>query len=426
MSSKHNGFDSNQSGKNFDPNQFLKNQAKSELRRQEQKVIKKVKRNRKPDAPRHKHWRPKDVDDLDALDDLDLPARERIMPLGEQDRRKFVLARASQAIEDEQAADASAPELLDADMGTSADAEIEGVRGIVVEIGSSLCRVLIRRREYLCHVRGSLSMRDTAYTNVVAVGDQVIVSLTPSAESGVVERVLPRRSALTRPDPFNKHLRQVIASNVDQLLIIASWREPHLWPELIDRYLIAAARNNLTPLIGVNKIDLADDRAECETYMQPYIALGIPVLFVSAHTGEGIDGLRVALSGRSTVLAGLSGVGKSSLLVAVQPGLDLRTRDVNQHSGDGRHTTTQATLLPFGDGYVVDTPGIREFALNGVTRADLARFYPDLAAHAGECRFRDCVHLDETDCAVRAAVESGALPALRYETYCKIADTLKP
>lgn len=424
MSTKHNKFDS---GAGSDPNQYLKNRAKDELRRQEQKVIKKFKRNRKPDAPRHKHWRPANPDDLDALDDLDLPARERIMPLNEQSRRKAVLARASQAIEDEQAADDNQPlESPDIESAIPADSAVEGVRGVVVEIGSSICRVLIRRREYLCHVRGSLSMHDTAYTNVVAVGDQVIVSLSASTDGGVVERVLPRRSALTRPDPFNKHLRQVIAANADQVLIIAAWRDPHFWPELIDRYLIAAARNNLVPLIGVNKIDLADNRADCEAFMQPYSAIGISVLFISAHTGEGIDTLRAALSGRSTVLAGLSGVGKSSLLIAAQPGLTLRTRDVSQHSGDGRHTTTQATLIPFGDGYVIDTPGIREFALNGLTRADLIRFYPDLAVHAGQCRFRDCVHLGETECAVRGAVQSGALPRLRYETYCKIAKTLNP
>lgn len=425
MSPKNNGYDSYQSGKQFDPNQFLKNQAKSELRRQEQKVIKKIKRNRKADAPRHKHWRPKDLDDLDTLEDIDMPARERIMPLGEVARRKGVLARASQAIEDEEQANAPDPDPTGSYSDSETESNVGGVRGIVAEIGSGICRVLIRRREYLCHLRGTLSMHDTAYTNVVAVGDQVLVSLTASG-GGVVERVLPRRSALTRPDSFNKHLRQVIAANVDQLLIIASWRDPHIWPELIDRYLIAAERNNLTPLIGVNKIDLAEDRAEYETFMQPYMALGIPVLFVSARTGEGIDTLRSALSGRSTVLAGLSGVGKSSLLVATQPGFTLRVSEVSQYRGDGRHTTTQATLLPFGDSYVVDTPGIREFALNGIARRELARFYPDLASHAEGCRFRDCVHLDETDCAVRAAAESGILPMMRYETYRKIAETLNP
>ena len=183
--------------------------------------------------------------------------------------------------------------------------------------------------------------------------------------------------------------------------------------------------NNLAPLICINKIDLATNRAECEAFMQPYEALGIPVLYTSTRTREGIDELRAALSGQSTVLAGMSGVGKSSLLTTVQPGFDLKVSAVGEYRGEGRHTTTQATLLPLGDGYVIDTPGIREFGLNGVTTKDLIRFYPDLAAYAPGCRFRDCVHLDEVNCRVRAAVDAGEVPAIRYETYSKIARSLR-
>jgi ribosome biogenesis GTPase len=422
LSTKRSDFDSRAD----EQNRLLKNHAKAIRRQEEQKVIKKIKRNRAAAPPRHKDWVPDQLDDLanlDVLDDLDLPDRERIMPLGEASRRKSVLAQAATAIEDENVADdAVAPPLT---TPISPVPIAEGVRGIVTEVGTSLCRVTARRRSYLCYLRGSLSAHDTAFTNVIAVGDQVIITPTPRTLNGVVEQVLPRRSALTRPDSFNSHLRQVIAANVDQVLIIASWRDPSVWPELLDRYLIAAVRNNLIPLICVNKIDLAQDRADCEAFMQPYEALGIQVLYASARTGEGIPELRTALSGQSTVLAGLSGVGKSSLLTAVQPGFDLRVGAVAERSGEGRHTTTQATLLPLGDGYVVDTPGIREFGLNGVTRADLIRFYPDLAAFAPGCRFRDCVHLDEINCRVHAAAESGEIAAIRYETYSKIARSLR-
>lgn len=375
-------------------------------RRQMQKVKKQLKRNRQPKPARPKDWLPGDFDEFDFAQE------ERVMPRGERERRRTVLATALADVQEESSPAEALPD------------EIIGQRGAVVEVSSGLCRVDLGGRTLICGLRGSLSAEDTGFTNVVAVGDEVIV-FDDGSRRGIVEKVLPRRSALVRPDVFYKHLQQVIVANADQLLIVAAWRNPVLWLELVDRYLIAAARNKLTPIICINKVDLADDMAACQAALHPYQALGYQVIFTSALTGEGIDTLRETLRGRITVLAGLSGVGKSSLLAAVQPGLQLRTSAVSEHSGEGQHTTTQVTMLPLTiGGFVVDTPGIREFGLSSLPQHDLIQFYPDLAAVATSCRFADCTHRHEPGCAVKVAVTQGTLAATRYNNYQKIYDTL--
>jgi ribosome biogenesis GTPase len=308
---------------------------------------------------------------------------------------------------------------------------LAGQRGLVVEVSTGLCRAEVRGETVLCTVRGILSAAESGFTNMVAVGDEVVVCLA-GAGRGVVEAVLPRRSALTRPDVFSPHLQQVIVANADQLLAVASWCNPALWPELLDRYLIAAERHNLHPLICLNKVDLAEDRRECQAALEPYTQLGYRTVLASALTGEGVAELRELLHGKTTILAGLSGVGKSSLLSAVQPGLKLRIAEVSTRRHEGRHTTVQVNLLKLEmGGRVVDTPGIREFGLSGLHRTELVRFYAEIAAIAcGEtvavagCRYADCSHIHEPGCAVRLAVREGRLSAVRYESYCKIRKSL--
>jgi len=241
----------------------------------------------------------------------------------------------------------------------------------------------------------------------------------------MVEAVQPRRSVLARPDPFYTHLRQVIVANVDQVLIVASWREPAFWPELVDRYLIAAARNGLVPIICVNKVDLAKDPAEPKAVLHAYCEAGYTVLLTSAQNRLGVDGLRRLLQGRTTALAGLSGVGKSSLLSAVEPGLHLRVGEVSDRRHEGRHTTTQSSLHRLaGGGFVVDTPGIREFGLSGLRRGDLASCYPEIASLSSECQFEDCRHTREPGCAVRHAIRQGRVSMMRYDSYRKILASL--
>jgi ribosome biogenesis GTPase len=371
-------------------------------------IRKQIKPNRKPKTRERRDWASEDLNEGGS------PQSERIMPLGERERRRANLTAALAKIEEEASA-ATEP---------SPGAEMLGRRGIVVEVGSNLCRVDLDGQSLICGLRGSLSVQETGFTNVVAVGDEVVVA-QDGAERGIVEAVLPRRSVLARPDVFYPHLQQVIVANADQLLIVASWREPAIWLELIDRYLITAERYRLSLLICVNKTDLAEDVAVCRQTMQPYLDLDYRVIFTSALTGDGIGELRQALRGQTTVLAGLSGVGKSSLLMAVQPGLQLRTGAVSQVHHEGRHVTSQVHLLKLAmGGFVVDTPGIREFGLSGLRRGELASFYPEIVAAARECRFSNCVHIREAGCAVPIAVQQGQVAATRYHSYQKIYQTL--
>jgi ribosome biogenesis GTPase len=366
---------------------------------------KEIKRNRKPKGGRRREDLAEKLYDPDALE---FPQTERVMPRGERERRRAVMTAALTRLAQEEGAPGGPP--VD---------ETVGLRGVVTEVSSSLCRVDVNGQDLLCGLRGSLSAQETGFTNVVAVGDRVIVS-PDGAGRGSVEAVLPRRSVLARPNVFASHLQQVIVANADQLLVVASWREPAVWLELIDRYLIAAERHNLSPVVCINKIDLADSIGACHETLAPYTDLGHRVILASALTGVGVDKLRDLLRDQTTVLAGLSGVGKSSLLAAVQPGLKLRTGRVSDF-GEGRHTTTQVTMLKLlMGGWVVDTPGTREFGVSGLQKGDLARFYPEIAAAAGECRFGNCSHIAEPDCAVRAAVREGHVSEARYHNYQKI------
>ena len=369
---------------------------------------KEIKRNRKRKRVRRKSWVAEDWEDLDCAQ------TERIVPRGERERRRRVLTSALGRLEAETSVASQVPLVV----------EVEGPHGVVIEVSTGLCRVELGERTVLCAVRGTLSAEDMGFTNIVAVGDEVVVSLD-GADRGVVEAVLPRRSALVRPDVFRSHLQQVVVANADQLLVVSSWRDPAIWLELIDRYLISAERNGLLPVICVNKVDLAEGLAACRAVLQPYVELGYQVLFTSALTGESVSDLRQVLAGQTTVLAGLSGVGKSSLLAAVQPGLELRIGAVSARHHEGRHTTAQVTLLRLGmDSSVVDTPGIREFGLSGLRQAELAGFYAEILAVADSCQFADCSHIHEPGCAVRLAVRRGQISAARYHNYKTIYHSL--
>ncbi len=369
-------------------------------------AAKKLKRNRQPKPVRQKKWR---AYDPDTWDELEQELEERVMPRGEEERRRVVAQATSQP---------------DPTASTLSTPPPTGQTGQVIEVSQGLCRVQLGSRTLICTVRGALSAIETGFTNVVAVGDEVIVQPNGAGE-GIIEAVYPRRSFLARPDIFYNHLQQVIAANVDQLLIVSAWREPAIWLELIDRYLITAQRNQLPAVICLNKVDLAQDEAEVQAALQPYRDLGYAIVLTSALTGQGLDELRTILHQRTTVLAGLSGVGKSSLLAALLPGLQVRIGEVSESSGDGRHTTSQATLIRLGStGAIIDTPGIREFGLAGLQRRELAQFFPEIAELSTGCRFKNCAHLAEPGCAVRQAEASGHLAASRYHSYRKIYESL--
>ncbi len=298
----------------------------------------------------------------------------------------------------------------------------EPKEGTVTRVRSVLCEVDTDGQTYECKARGRLVESDTGETKPVAVGDRVVFTPTEEGE-GVIEEVLPRRTKLSRRLPRDPRIEHVIAANVDQLLIVVSVLKPPLTPRIIDRYIIAGEAGALEPVICINKIDLARSKDDYRPVAEMYGELEYPVLLTSAVTGEGVDELRQALKDKSTVLAGHSGVGKSTLINAVQPGLELRTAPVDTR---GRHTTTAASLLRLEvGGYVVDTPGIRELTLWEIEPAEVAQFFPQIWDLSMDCRMPDCLHTHEPGCAVKEALEAGELPAERYESYQRILETLE-
>ncbi len=240
----------------------------------------------------------------------------------------------------------------------------------------------------------------------------------------MIEAVAERRTRLSRPAVGATSKEHLIAANVDQVLVVVAAKEPPIRFAFIDRVLVAAERGGMKPAICLNKTDLDAGGAAVES-VRVYERIGYPLFPVSAEARSGLVSLREFLQGRITVLAGHSGVGKSSILTAIQPNLHLRTGDLSEKTGKGRHTTTSASLLPldFG-GWVVDTPGIRAFGLAGVEPAGLAHHYPEMRPHIDRCRYRGCTHTHEPECAVKAALEKGLVSAVRYESYRKIVESI--
>ena len=271
-------------------------------------------------------------------------------------------------------------------------------------------------RLFKCATRRLLKTLTTDQRNVVATGDNVLIR-PANVDEAIIERVEPRYGCLSRTSRGRQH---VIVANVDQFLIIMSAAEPGIKPHLIDRMLVTAEKSQIRPIICINKIDLINP-ADLQPLVGAYGQLGYQVVMTSANTGEGVAFLRDLVVGKQSAVAGQSGVGKSSLLNAIQPGLDLAVKTVSTENEKGRHTTTAAILIPLNDGgFIVDTPGIRQFQLWDIIPEEIAGFFRDIRPFVSLCRFPDCSHTHETDCAVKDAVADGKLDARRYESYCRM------
>ncbi len=269
---------------------------------------------------------------------------------------------------------------------------------------------------FSCATRRLLKSLSTDQRHVVAAGDRIWFRTEGEAE-GIIERVEPRRGVLVRTSKGRQH---VIVANVDRIIIVASAAEPRIKPNLIDRYLITAERAEIEPVICINKLDLIDP-AHLMPLVGVYAQLGYRVLMVSAAVGLNVDQLRALVAGKDSVLTGQSGVGKSSLLNAIEPGLGLRVQTVSAESQKGRHTTTTAELYPLASGgHVIDTPGIRQFQLWDVIPAEVASYFREFRPYVSQCRFPDCTHTHEDYCAVKDAVADGHIDTRRYESYTQI------
>lgn len=337
--------------------------------------------------------------------DEDEERGERISGKGRLSRKRTIIVSQTQ---DDCGQQALAP---DVDLATCLPGRVLRVQGLhsIVEAPDG--------RNWSCATRRLLKTLSTDQRHVVAAGDRVM--FRPVGDEGIIERIEPRRGILSRTSKGRQH---VVVANVDQMLIVASAAEPELKPHLIDRYLVTAERNRIRPLICINKIDLVD-RGAIQATLGVYGQMGYEVLQLSAATGMNVDRLRAALTGRESVVAGQSGVGKSSLLNAIDPQLKLKTREVSRENEKGKHTTTTAVLLPLAcGGYVVDTPGIRQFQLWDVLPAEVAGYFRDIRPLVDLCQYPDCTHTHEADCAVKDAVADGRLDGRRYESYCHLLE----
>jgi ribosome biogenesis GTPase len=286
-----------------------------------------------------------------------------------------------------------------------------------------------------CALRESIRAQADSKLSPVVVGDEVDVELVTDIASpedlekrkphGVIAYLHPRHSKFSRPKRGLEEMEQIVAANIDQMLIVSSTARPQFKMGLIDRFLIAAHQGSLKPFIIMNKVDL-EHELDLERLKQIYGSIEIPLITTSVTAGIGLDSLVEILKDRHSVILGQSGVGKSSLLNAVDPGLDIKVGEISEYSQKGTHTTSSVEMYPlsFG-GYVVDTPGLKYLGLWDIDAEDIRYLYPEINEYAQNCRFRDCMHKSEPGCAVKEALEKNEIFPERYESYLKIVEELK-
>jgi ribosome biogenesis GTPase len=274
-------------------------------------------------------------------------------------------------------------------------------------------------RIFRCAVRRVLKNLATDQRHVLVAGD-VVRLLPEGGEQAWVVRIEPRRSTLSRT---SKQRRHVIVANVDQLLMVTSAAQPSIKPNLIDRVLATAEQNQLDACVCINKCDLIDTTI-LQALIGTYTQMGYRVLMVSAAKGWGMDRLRLMTRNRNSVVVGQSGVGKSSILNAIDSGLRQRVQAVSAENQKGKHTTTTAEVFPLSyGGSIIDTPGVRQFQLWDISPSEMSGLFRDIRPFASNCRYPNCTHIHENDCSVKDAVADGRLDGRRYDSYCQMVDS---
>ncbi len=299
----------------------------------------------------------------------------------------------------------------------------EALCGVVLRATGSLYEVLLGERTVSCRIRGRMRLKGVRSTNPVVVGDIVRCERDETGET-VIADVEPRRNYIIRRASNLSKESHIIAANLDQALLVATLFSPETAPEFIDRFLVTCEAYKVPVTILLAKADLACTAPEAmAAFHDTYERAGYRVIDVSATEGEGVDTVRDLLRGRTTLLSGNSGVGKSTLVAAVERTAEVRTAEISRSHHKGRHTTTFSTMYPLSEGgYIIDTPGIKGFGLIDIDDAELAHYFPEMMRWLPECRYYNCSHTHEPDCAVIEAVERGDIALSRYESYLKILD----
>ena len=299
----------------------------------------------------------------------------------------------------------------------------ESLLGLVLKSTGSWYEVLAEGVRYQCRIRGKLRLKGVRSTNPVVVGDWV--KFEADEQGGyVISAIEPRHNYIIRRASNLSKESHIIAANIDQALLVVTLFSPETALEFVDRFLVTCEAYKVPVTILLAKIDLARQHPEAvEEFYSIYEKAGYRIVEVSATEGEGVDKVRELLRGKTTLLSGNSGVGKSTLVAAVEQGLDIKTGEISQSHHKGKHTTTFSTMYPLADGgYIIDTPGIKGFGLIDIDDAELAHYFPEMMRYLPDCRFYNCSHTHEPGCAVVEAVKSGEIAYPRYESYLKIMD----
>jgi len=278
-------------------------------------------------------------------------------------------------------------------------------------------------------IKGVFKIDDITSTNPVAVGDQVEIETEDKIENtAIITEIKPRQNYINRQSPRSKHQHHIIAANLDQSFLIATLKEPRTSQGFIDRFLVASESYHVQPSIIFNKADIykKKEQDKFDLWSEIYGNVGYNVYRVSVKENAGIDALLGQVQGKTTLFSGHSGVGKSSLLNAILPNLQIKTQDVSEWSGKGMHTTTFAEMydLP-GGGTIIDTPGMREFGLVDISKQELSHYFPEMRARINDCQFNNCLHINEPGCAVKAAVVEGEITEDRYVSYATILESIE-
>jgi ribosome biogenesis GTPase len=302
--------------------------------------------------------------------------------------------------------------------------------GTVIKSTGSWYQVQLDNQEQVqCRIIGKFRLNGLKLTNPVAVGDKVLIEMDMEEGMGTIKEILPRTNYVVRQSPRQKHNLHLLASNVDQAVVIITIVQPKLKQGFIDRFLLMTEPYDIPTSIVFNKADLYDegDIGVFEYLKEIYEAIGYPVYLVSSLTGAGVEEFKNSLKDKVTLVAGQSGVGKSTLVNNFQPQLGLRTQELSDYSGKGQHTTTFAEMHPldFG-GFIIDTPGIKTLSFNHLEPMDVAHNFREIFEHSEDCKFGSkCLHRSEPKCAVKDALESGTISELRYLNYITLLEEME-
>ncbi|MBA9075516.1 ribosome small subunit-dependent GTPase A [Rufibacter quisquiliarum] len=276
---------------------------------------------------------------------------------------------------------------------------------------------------YKCRLRGKFKNKGLKVSNPIAVGDEVTMEDEGEMHQGVITQIAPRRNYIIRRSTHKAHHAHIVASNLDQAFLVVTLVSPRTSFGFIDRFLVTAEAYDIPATLIFNKIDLYDQEAlnYLSQVVQLYGQIGYACFTCSAHTGEGLPQVRELLTGNVTLFSGHSGVGKSTLVNTLVPDLELKTSEISAFSDKGVHTTTFAEMFEVGpDTYLIDTPGIKELGVVEMKREEIGHFFPEMRERLNQCRFHNCLHVNEPGCAVQAAVKQGKIALPRYESYLSL------